>query len=538
VDGGDDASFSSAAVDASSGFAVTATATATTICKGECVDISAQASGGVPPYSYQWVSASPATAAADRVCPGVTTNYAVLAHDDSGSSGELTKPPLQATGSVTVTVNTSCVSDGGVGDVPEEAAAPGVEVCRAEWPQPAGLRISPMKVATDAAGDTFIVVSYEPDGALSLNLGTPSPAYSAGFAVAKLDAACHLQWVREFGGPVTSNSAAQAYAVGTDASGEVTVFGWFFGTADLGAGMVSIPTTQGGFLLRLDATGTTVFSKTFFTTMGNLIPYDVAVTPSGVSTIALMAGTDTDFGSGPDPTAIWTGETRNYLVQFDTKGNLVYRKTATSNVGSLDDLIDIATNASGALWEFGQSTPPGSSTPVPFLAQLTSAAAASWSEALPALEAYNASSVAVGPSGQSVLLVQQQVGDVTAFSPGGAQAWSTGTATMTESDGGTHHDEIVAIDEDDHVFVAGDFTGAFQVGSQSPVVSAGGQDLEFEEIDPQGQFLSQGRFGGPDDEVLGGVAIDATGNVVLLGEASPADGSTASGTLFVVKLGP
>ena len=102
-------------------------------------------------------------------------------------------------------VGTTCAaaaSDAGVTEIGQDAA-PGSQVCIAEWPQPPYLSIDRAQMATDAAGDTFVVVEYAGDpnnGSPTLNLGSPSPAYPVGLAVAKLDASCHLQWVREFGG--------------------------------------------------------------------------------------------------------------------------------------------------------------------------------------------------------------------------------------------------------------------------------------------------------------------------------------------------
>src|SRR5262249_18910678 len=149
------------------------------------------ASGGVAPYTYAWGDASPSAAASVHVCPDSTTTYSVVAHDASGSRGELGQTAAAATASVSVTVGATCAvaaSDAGVTTIGEDAA-PGSQVCIAEWPQPGYLTVTPVQMATDAAGDTFLVVDYATslsNGSPALNLGSPSPAYGAGFAVAKL----------------------------------------------------------------------------------------------------------------------------------------------------------------------------------------------------------------------------------------------------------------------------------------------------------------------------------------------------------------
>ena len=73
-------------------------------------------------------------------------------------------------------------------------------------------------------------------------------------------------------------------------------------------------------------------------------------------------------------------------------------------------------------------------------------------------------------------------------------------------------------------------------------MSAGGYDLGFQQVDAQGNFRAQGRFGGPEDEaMLGGVAVDPSGNVVLAGWRAPPNGVTGAAfkeSLFVVKIRP
>src|SRR5262249_49192083 len=153
---------------------------------------------------------------------------------------EISQTAATAAASVTVTVGTTCAapsSDAGITEIGQDAA-PGSQVCIAEWPQPSYLLIDREQMATDAAGDTFVVVDYFGDpnhGSPVLTLGSPSPAYSEGIAVAKLDASCHVQWVREFGGSATLAESVVTVAVRTDAASEVTILGWFAGSEDLGA---------------------------------------------------------------------------------------------------------------------------------------------------------------------------------------------------------------------------------------------------------------------------------------------------------------
>jgi hypothetical protein len=535
--------FGGSSVDAAGAFAVAATASATTICAGQCVDLSAQATGGVAPYSYAWDDGAPSATPSLQVCPGSTRTYSVVAHDASGSRGEISQTAATATASVTVRVSTTCAvaaSDAGVTEIGQDAA-PGSQVCLAEWPQPSYLLIDRVQMATDAAGDTFVVVEYFGDpnhGSPALNLGSPSPAYSTGLAVAKLDASCHLQWVREFGRSAALDMGVTTVAVHTDAASEVTVLGSFSGSADLGAGTVSTPTTSaiGGFLLRLDASGRTVFSNTFLTSQTESMDvWDLAVTPDGVSTVAIEGTPTIDFGTGPDVASEVAGiSNESYLVQFDARGKLLYRKTAQSIDSSFSDILSLATNASGSLWAFSDINAPGTGSAV--VAQLTASASENWKQSAPAISTLGKWLVGVGPSGQSVLWGATGSALLSAYSPTGATVWSTIAADA----GGGGCCGAFAIDDNGQTTAAFYFNDTLSNASEPPLVSAGGYDVGFEQVDARGNVKAEGRFGGPEDEQLGGVGIDPSGNVVLAGWRSPpgATGAAFKESVFVVKIRP
>jgi hypothetical protein len=76
------------------------------VCAGQCVVLSAQASGGRAPYAYAWSHGLAADGGAVRVCPASTTTYAVTATDSAGNAGgEFPTPDATGTAQTTVTVS-------------------------------------------------------------------------------------------------------------------------------------------------------------------------------------------------------------------------------------------------------------------------------------------------------------------------------------------------------------------------------------------------------------------------------------------------
>ena len=96
----------------------------------------------------------------------------------------------------------------------------------------------------------------------------------------------------------------------------------------------------------------------------------------------------------------------------------------------------------------------------------------------------------------------------------------------------------VALDAAGNVYVAGEFKGTAQFGLVS-LTSAGGRDEFVTKLDPNGTVLWASRWGGETDETVGGVGVDAAGNVYTVNFRWPPSGSTTSTAgLDVVKFGP
>jgi hypothetical protein len=89
--------------------AVSASSSLSSLCPSDCATLSAQATGGVAPYTFAWDHGLTSTGATALVCPDATTTYKVTATDSSGhSSGELQTASQTGTASVTLTVDASC----------------------------------------------------------------------------------------------------------------------------------------------------------------------------------------------------------------------------------------------------------------------------------------------------------------------------------------------------------------------------------------------------------------------------------------------
>lgn len=102
----------------------------------------------------------------------------------------------------------------------------------------------------------------------------------------------------------------------------------------------------------------------------------------------------------------------------------------------------------------------------------------------------------------------------------------------------------VAVDSAGDALLLGEFQGAVDLGG-GPLASAGGVDVLVAKLDPAGGHVWSKRLGGAGDERGGGIAVDAQGNVFVIGTFSSTIDlgggplTSAGGTeLFVAKLDP
>jgi hypothetical protein len=92
-----------------SGLSVSVVPGSPALCAGQCVTLTAQASGGVGPYVYASSPGGARDGGTIDVCPGSSTTYTITATDSSGHGGELAG--TARTGSATVTVAVSSCGD-------------------------------------------------------------------------------------------------------------------------------------------------------------------------------------------------------------------------------------------------------------------------------------------------------------------------------------------------------------------------------------------------------------------------------------------
>jgi hypothetical protein len=424
------------------------------------------------------------------------------------------------------------------GDAGAAMAGPN-ELCRSEWAQSGGLLVPNMYMATDAAGDSYVAVDFvdnrpsdDAGPPPQLNLGAPPSQVLSGFAVAKFDDACNLVWVREFGPASAPYSyGAQAVRIATDASSNVTILGDFFGSVDFGKGTLTAgPAIDNGFLLRLDSTGQTVFSSQFVNTRSgtSTMESDLAVTPDGVSTIAVFADSDTDFGNGQDSVSLLLGVKSNSdLVQFDATGKVLFRKTVPSINSSLASIDYLATNASGFLWAVGSGSSlvsPSVMNLPPLTMGITASGTLAWQQ-----PANDGAFLAAGPNGAVEFSVGTTLEGLLAVASDGTSPW---TASTTIAGGELQAGNFV-VDANGNPVMASAFRATVTFGSTPPLTSAGNLDIAYQVFDATGHLHSAGAWGGPDDDLYGGIGVDPAGNVLIAGNTTPLTGDTTSRVFFV-----
>jgi hypothetical protein len=108
-DGAGGGAFQATDGEAAEGLSVSLSAGFVCTAPGKCVTLTAQASGGVAPYSYQWAPNSQAIGSSNQVCPTATTTYTVTATDSEDHAGELVTSGKTGSAQATVQVSNECV---------------------------------------------------------------------------------------------------------------------------------------------------------------------------------------------------------------------------------------------------------------------------------------------------------------------------------------------------------------------------------------------------------------------------------------------
>jgi hypothetical protein len=302
----------------------------------------------------------------------------------------------------------------------------------------------------------------------------------------------HL-WSKRFGDAATQ----MAYRVAIDASGSVILAGVFMGSVDFGGGALTGSGSDDVFVAKLASDGSHLWSKSFGDANYQHVE-DVAVDPSGNVVITGCFNGTVDFGGGALTSA---GSSDIFVAKFGPDGTHLWSKRfggATSQVAH-GVIVDASENVIIAGYFFGSVDFGGGS--------LTSA-------------------------GASDIFVDK-------FGRDGAHIWSKrfGDADSQGAYG-------VAVDASGNVIVSGDFVGAVDFGGGA-LTSAGLSDIFVAKFGPDGAHLWSRRFGDACYQRVDGVAVDASGNVIVTGNFEGAvdfGGGALSGAIggdiYVAKFGP
>jgi hypothetical protein len=178
-------------------------------------------------------------------------------------------------------------------------------------------------VAFDPSGDEVLVGDFQ--GSVDVGMGALISAGMYDVLLAKLDPNGKALFGKRWGDSM--NQLADCVSV--DPQGELVLSGGFQGSIDFGKGAMASTDMGAKYLAKLDASGDTLWAKSF----GDGDPFDwtsVATDPMGGVVIAGEFVTAIDFGQGP----IQAKDKYDiFVARFDTGGKLVW----ADRYGAADD---------------------------------------------------------------------------------------------------------------------------------------------------------------------------------------------------------
>jgi uncharacterized protein (AIM24 family) len=356
-----------------------------------------------------------------------------------------------------------------------------------QWVQSAGSTSNDLAngIALDASGNVYITGYFY--GTATFGAISKTSAGNADIFVAKYSSSGTLQWVQSAGG--TSNDAATGIAV--DASGNVYITGYFFVTATFGA---TSKTSAGGsdiFVAKYSSSGTLQWVQSAGGTSSD-DANGIAIDASGnVYITGYFYGTAT-FGATSKTSA---GNADIFVAKYDPVGT-AWSWVESAGGTSTDAATGIAVDASGNVYitgyfystaTFGVSSKTSAGSADIFIAKYSNSGTLLWVQSVGGTSIDVAFGIALDASGNVYITgyfyVTATFGATSKTSVGSADIFlakysNTGTLQWVQSAGGTDYDYAngIAIDASGNVYIAGNFFGTATFGAISKT-SAGGSDI-------------------------------------------------------------
>jgi hypothetical protein len=336
-----------------------------------------------------------------------------------------------------------------------------------------GTYLSSYNTALVANGShTFVAKAFDSVGSSTVNVTVTvsnSPTSSGG----------QLQWVKMGQG----DWVASACSVAADSSGNVVSVGSFSPHIDFGNGTLTSSYGTGGFLVKYNAQGAALWSKSFASSVWNAnnLAQSVAVDSAGNVVVTGFFTGAVDFGgitltSSANPGASSGYDNNGFVAKYSSSGSLIWAKIM--GFGGSTGGRAVAVDGSGNV--FVAAAFPGSAT------------------------FGNISLTSVGSS--DIALIKLASGD--------------GTVLWAKRYGGANTDTPngAAVDRAGDVFLTGTFGAAPDLGGGLRT-AAGGNDLFLAKYSgADGSYRWGKTLGSTGNEAAKAVATDPnTGNVVLTG---------------------
>ena len=353
-----------------------------------------------------------------------------------------------------------------------------------------------------------------------------------------------------------------AYAVTTDAAGNVYVAGQLTGPIDVGGGTLAAFGMSDIYVAKFDSSGKHLWSKSFGSTGPDSVK-GLTVDRSGNLWVAGSFRNSIDFGGGMLTSA---GFSDIFLLSLGSADG-AYRSAYRYGGANDENVVALTSDSTGALIltgafagsvDFGGGMLTSAGNTDGYILKVNAVGAHQWSKRFGDQYADTGGGVVVG-SGDDVNLVATFIGSadvgggkvnaadtvaadilVARFAADGTHKWSKGVGARSDA-----LLPAIAIDSSGNLLLTATFDGNFSMGG-AIFSSDGLYDVVVAKWDATGSHQWSYRFSGPDYELSDGIAAVAQGNVIAVGHykgnARMAGGaymkSNGSYDTWIAKLAP